>query len=88
VAVIAFAGAVTMMPGLDMYRALSGALKLARLTETTDLAGATTTLGSAFEACFVVSGLTLGLILGARMVLAILDKLSSQLSTAGGSPTD
>jgi len=85
VAVIAFAGAVTMMPGLDMYRALSGALKLARLTETTDLAGVTATLGSAFEACFVVSGLTLGLILGARMVLALLGRVNSQLSTAGGS---
>ena len=33
VAVIAYAGAVTMMPGLPIYRALGGALQLARLQE-------------------------------------------------------
>jgi uncharacterized membrane protein YjjB (DUF3815 family) len=31
VAVIAFAGAVTMMPGVQMYRALGGALQIARM---------------------------------------------------------
>src|SRR5262249_47603375 len=36
VAVIAFAGAVTMIPGLQLYRALSGARQLARLGEMTD----------------------------------------------------
>jgi uncharacterized membrane protein YjjP (DUF1212 family) len=36
VAVIAFAGAVTMIPGLHLYRALAGALRLARLGERTD----------------------------------------------------
>src|SRR5262249_47630613 len=35
-AVIAFAGAVTMIPGLSLYRALAGALQLARLADTAD----------------------------------------------------
>jgi hypothetical protein len=78
---------MTMMSGLDIYRTLSSALKLARKTETKDLAAVIATLGIAFEACFGVSGLTLGLILGARMVLALLGRLTSQVSTAGGSPT-
>src|SRR5260221_12084550 len=36
VAVIAFAGAVTMIPGLSLYRPLGGALELARQAERTD----------------------------------------------------
>jgi hypothetical protein len=70
-AVIAFAGAVTMMPGLHIYRALGGALHLARLTNETDPAALAGSLGNAAEACLVVSGLALGLILGARVVLAL-----------------
>jgi uncharacterized membrane protein YjjP (DUF1212 family) len=70
-AVIAFAGAVTMMPGLHMYRALAGALQLARLTNETEPAAMAGTLGNALQACLVVSGLALGLILGARAVLAL-----------------
>jgi uncharacterized membrane protein YjjP (DUF1212 family) len=71
VAVIAFAGAVTMMPGVSMYRALAGALRLAEQAEASDPAAVARTLASAFEACLVVSGLTLGLILGSRLVRAI-----------------
>jgi uncharacterized membrane protein YjjP (DUF1212 family) len=71
VAVIAFAGAVTMMPGLHMYRALAGALQLARQTNAADPAALVGTLGNALEACLVVSGLALGLVLGARAVLAL-----------------
>lgn len=71
VAVIAFAGAVTMMPGLHIYRALAGALQLARQTNDTDPAAVAGTLGNALQACLVVSGLTLGLVLGARTVLAL-----------------
>jgi uncharacterized membrane protein YjjP (DUF1212 family) len=77
VAVIAFAGAVTMMPGVSMYRALAGALRLATYGEASDPASAARTLGSAFEACFVVGGLTLGLILGARLVRAFVGSSSS-----------
>jgi uncharacterized membrane protein YjjP (DUF1212 family) len=85
VAVIAFAGAVTMMPGLDMYRALAGTLKLARQGEATEPAIVAGTLGHAFEASLVLSGLTLGLILGARLVLALFGRLTSPSSTMGGS---
>jgi uncharacterized membrane protein YjjB (DUF3815 family) len=68
VAVIAFAGAVTMMPGLHVYRALAGALQLARLTNETDPTAMAGTLGNALQGCLVVSGLVLGLILGTRVV--------------------
>jgi uncharacterized membrane protein YjjP (DUF1212 family) len=71
VAVIAFAGAVTMMPGLQIYRALAGALQLARQKNATDLSTVAGTLGDASDACLVVSALALGLIVGARTVLAV-----------------
>lgn len=71
VAVIAFAGAVTMMPGLHIYRALAGALQLARQTNETNPAAMAATLGNALQGCLVVSGLALGLILGAKAVLAL-----------------
>jgi uncharacterized membrane protein YjjP (DUF1212 family) len=70
-AVIAYAGAVTMMPGLHIYRALGGALQLARMTSETGPAEMAETLGNASQACFVVSGLALGLIFGARAMLAL-----------------
>jgi uncharacterized membrane protein YjjP (DUF1212 family) len=71
VAAIAFAGAVTMIPGLSLYRALAGALQLARQGEGTGPAMVASTLGNAFQGCVVVSALALGLILGARVVLAL-----------------
>jgi uncharacterized membrane protein YjjB (DUF3815 family) len=70
-AVIAFAGAVTMMPGLHIYRALGGALQLARLTSETGPEAMAGALGNASQAGLVVSGLALGLIFGARAVLAL-----------------
>jgi uncharacterized membrane protein YjjP (DUF1212 family) len=71
VAVIAFAGVVTMIPGLNLYGALAGALQLARLGYATDPATVARTLGHALQASLVVSGLALGLILGARAVRAL-----------------
>jgi uncharacterized membrane protein YjjP (DUF1212 family) len=71
VAVIAFAGAVTMIPGLSMYRALGGALQLARLAGDSDPETVARTLGHALQGCLVVGALALGLILGARAVLAL-----------------
>jgi uncharacterized membrane protein YjjP (DUF1212 family) len=67
-AVIAFAGAVPLMPGLHIYRALGGALQLARLGDTAEppvLAGA---LGNGLHAGFVVAALALGLLVGVRAV--------------------
>jgi uncharacterized membrane protein YjjP (DUF1212 family) len=71
VAVISFAGAVTMIPGLNLYRALAGALQLARPTEATDSGLITRTLTNGFQGGLVVCGLAIGLILGARLVLAL-----------------
>ncbi len=71
VAVIAFAGAVTMIPGLSLYRALGGALQLARQTDGASPAMATETLGDALQGCLVVSGLAIGLVLGVRTVQAL-----------------
>jgi len=67
-AVIAFAGAVTMMPGLQIYRALSGTLRLARLQEGIALPSITGTLGYAFQAGLIVIALVTGLILASRAV--------------------
>lgn len=72
-AVVAFAGAVTMVPGLHIYRAFGGALQLVRLGESADPKIVAEMLGNALHACVVVCGLALGLILGARGVLAVTD---------------
>jgi uncharacterized membrane protein YjjP (DUF1212 family) len=74
VAVLAFAGAVTMIPGLSVYRALGGALQLTRSPDLSDPAMMAGTLGNALQACLIVSGLALGLLVGARAVLALADE--------------
>jgi uncharacterized membrane protein YjjB (DUF3815 family) len=74
VAVLAFAGAVTMIPGLSLYRALGGALRLARLDDLADPGLVAATLGQALHAGLVISGLALGLILGVRAVPALTEK--------------
>jgi uncharacterized membrane protein YjjP (DUF1212 family) len=84
-AVIAFAGAVTMMPGLQMYRALSGALQLARLGNASDLATIAGTLGDAMLAFMAVSALALGLILGAWVVLTLAGERDSPTTALAGS---
>jgi uncharacterized membrane protein YjjB (DUF3815 family) len=71
VAVIAFAGAVTMIPGSSLYRALAGAVQLARQAEGADPGTVAVTLGHGFLGGVVVSALALGLVLGARAVLAL-----------------
>ena len=72
VAVTAFAGAVTMIPGLSLYRALSSARQLAHLGDGTHAGLLVETLfGHAFQACLVIGGLGLGLIVGARLMLAL-----------------
>jgi uncharacterized membrane protein YjjB (DUF3815 family) len=66
IAVIAFAGAVTMIPGLSLYRALAGALQLARQPDLIDPVTVSGTLGYALNGCLVSGVLALGLLLGAR----------------------
>jgi uncharacterized membrane protein YjjB (DUF3815 family) len=73
-AVVAFAGAVTMMPGLQMYRSLGGALQLARSKEASGLPTIAGTLGNASQAFLVVSALAVGLIFAARIVIAVTSK--------------
>jgi uncharacterized membrane protein YjjP (DUF1212 family) len=78
VAGIGFAGAVTMMPGLQLYRALSGAVHLARQGGQTEPAVMAATLGNAFQACIVTGALATGLIVGARTVLRLLGDEDTQ----------
>jgi uncharacterized membrane protein YjjP (DUF1212 family) len=88
-AVIAFAGAVTMIPGLSLYRALGGALQLARLPELTDPETVARALGNALQGCLVVCGLALGLILGARAVLGLAgERDTPKLSQQGHNPDE
>jgi uncharacterized membrane protein YjjP (DUF1212 family) len=68
VAVIGFAGAVTMIPGLHLYRALGGVVQLARTGPAADAELISRTLGYALQGGLVVAALALGLILGARIV--------------------
>jgi uncharacterized membrane protein YjjP (DUF1212 family) len=82
-AVIAFAGAVTMIPGLSLYRALAGALQLARVPASADPGTLAGTLANALHGCLVVSGLALGLILAARTVLALAGERDSPLRWRG-----
>jgi uncharacterized membrane protein YjjP (DUF1212 family) len=70
-AVIAFAGAVPMMPGLHIYRALGGALQLARVGATAEPSAIAGALGNALHAGFVVAALALGLLVGVRAVQAL-----------------
>ncbi|HEV3142498.1 MAG TPA: threonine/serine exporter family protein [Gemmataceae bacterium] len=85
VAVIAFAGAVTMMPGLQIYRALSGALQMARLKGTTDLPTVAGALGDASQAFLAVAALALGLIAGSKVFQAIAGEREAATASAAGS---
>ena len=49
VAIMAFAGAVTMIPGATLYRALAGAIQIARLNDGGDVALAAGTLNYACQ---------------------------------------
>jgi uncharacterized membrane protein YjjB (DUF3815 family) len=71
VAVIAFAGAVTMMPGLQMYRALGGALQLARMKADIDPLKAVATIGDFLQSSLVVGALALGLVVATRVVFKV-----------------
>jgi uncharacterized membrane protein YjjP (DUF1212 family) len=76
VAVIAFAGAVTMIPGLNLYRALAGALYLAR-TNSAEPNTVAWIVANALHGGLVIGGLALGLILGARTALLLLGERPS-----------
>jgi uncharacterized membrane protein YjjB (DUF3815 family) len=88
VAVMAFAGAVTMIPGLNLYRTLAGALQLALLADTGDAGTVAGTLGNALQGGFVISGLALGLIVGGRAVLALIGERDSPMVSRIGDECD
>jgi uncharacterized membrane protein YjjB (DUF3815 family) len=87
-AVLAFAGAVTMIPGLSLYRALGGALQLARQPEAADPGAVAATLGHALQGGLVVCGLSLGLLLGARTVQALARRLDAVVGSRVGRVAD
>jgi hypothetical protein len=60
-----------MMPGMQIYRALGGMLRLAQSKNTAELPTIAGTLGEASQACLVVTALALGLIVAARTVLVL-----------------
>jgi uncharacterized membrane protein YjjP (DUF1212 family) len=67
-AVVAFAGAVTMMPSIQIYRTLGGTLRLARWKDSAELPTISSFLGNASQACLVAAALALGLIVAERAV--------------------
>jgi uncharacterized membrane protein YjjP (DUF1212 family) len=71
VAVIAFSGAVTMMPGLQIYSAVRGGLQLARLQNESDLPTIAGTLAHGIQSAVVVGALALGLIIAIRVVQSL-----------------
>ncbi len=83
-AVIAFAGAVPMMPGLLLYQALGGALRFARHSDNGTTETVAAILLSATQSCLVIAGLTLGLVLGAFLVPAVKEPTSPRESSDRG----
>jgi uncharacterized membrane protein YjjB (DUF3815 family) len=64
---IAFAGAVPLIPGIQLYQSLAGALRLSAAGEAADAALVGGTVGLFFRAAFVVIAMVIGLLLGARL---------------------
>jgi uncharacterized membrane protein YjjB (DUF3815 family) len=67
-AVIAFAGAVTMMPCIQFYRSVGGFFRLALLSDLGSHPSLELALGNTSQACVVSGALALGLIVGLRAV--------------------
>jgi uncharacterized membrane protein YjjP (DUF1212 family) len=66
-AAVAFAGAVPMMPGVFMYQSIAGAMRLSALGMEADPVLAAVTLALFSKSVFVVSAMTIGLLVGARL---------------------
>ncbi len=67
-ATMAFAGAVTMMPGLQLYSALRGGGQLVRLNAAADLPTVAGTLAFGVLSAVVVAAIGLGLVAAIRIV--------------------
>ena len=68
VAIMGFAGAVTMMPGTQIYRALAGLIDIARAPNSIEIPRMKDTLGYALQSLIVVAALALGFIIAMRTV--------------------
>ena len=77
-AAVAFAGAVTMMPGLFMFESIAGAIRLAVAGNSADPTVVVTTLARCFKATLIVAAMAIGLAAGARLLALCLPTRSSQ----------
>ncbi|MEC5384858.1 threonine/serine exporter family protein [Uliginosibacterium sp. H3] len=66
-AAVAFAGAVTMMPGVLMFRAIGGAMEISLAGTHASPALVSSAFANVFTAGFVVGAMGVGLLLGARI---------------------
>jgi uncharacterized membrane protein YjjP (DUF1212 family) len=62
---VAFAAAVSMIPGVFIYQSIAGTMRLAAAGSSADPALAAATLALACKSVFVVGGMTIGLLAGA-----------------------
>ena len=69
-----------MIPGLAIYRAIVGTVQIARQAGAADPQTVAETLGNATNGCVVVGGLTLGLIVGARLMQVLAGSRDSPTS--------
>jgi uncharacterized membrane protein YjjP (DUF1212 family) len=74
-AAVAFAGAVPMMPGVLMFRALGGAIDISLVGAKATEAMVSASFTNLITSCFVVGAMGLGLLLGARVNLKPLTRL-------------
>ena len=65
---ISFAGAVPMMPGVFIYEAIAGSLRISAAGRAADPALVVATVALVLKAAFVVGAMTIGLLTGARLV--------------------
>lgn len=83
VAVIAFAGAVTMIPGSTMYRTLACARQLVRPADPARAEAVVDLLANGLRASLAVGALALGLVLGVRVVEALAGDMVEAAASGG-----
>lgn len=72
VSVVAFAGAVSMVPGLHLYHAIQGAWRLAHMSDHVNATETVArTVGLGWQGCGAMCALALGLVLGVRGAQAL-----------------
>ena len=74
-AAVAFAGAVPMMPGVLMFRAIGGAMEISLAGTHASPALVSSTFANIFTAAFVVGAMGVGLLMGARVDVSLLKRM-------------